>query len=228
MLHAKEWKCTLSLLFLGSTVVITDVWSAHLLHVDTTLTGQHHPASYFISLSTMAAMSTPTSTTLRLKWWRWWPTSPLLRVECRSCPFLPLPSFLSPSLPFSPSFCSSWTLSMPLSLLPSQSSSSICLSSSFLPPSYLIPSPPSFISSFILPIVYSHCQYTLSLLPPSCSIHFVKRPGAILHPGTLVATLEIDDPNRIKQAKKCTTKLPQKTGHGARGDKINQVHEGFN
>ena len=80
--------------------------------------------------------------------------------------------------------------------------------SSFLP-SFLLPFPPSF-----PPISAPHM---------CCSIHIVKRPGAILHPGTLVATLELDDPSRIKQAKKATAKLPQKSGPTSRGDKINQV-----
>lgn len=103
--------------------------------------------------------------------------------------------------------------------------------------------PPAYLSLFFLPsplhlIIFiappqptlfnkkhqtSTITFTCNLHVPICSIHIVKRPGAILHPGTLVATLEIDDPDRIKQAKKSTTKFPQKTGHGVRGDKINQV-----
>lgn len=30
-------------------------------------------------------------------------------------------------------------------------------------------------------------------------IHYVKRPGAILEPASVLATLELDDPNRVKK-----------------------------
>ena len=72
-------------------------------------------------------------------------------------------------------------------------------------------------------IHHNPIELTLLLIYFPVSIHFVKRPGAILHPGTLVATLAIDDPSRIKQAKKATAKLPQQRSQSARGDKINQV-----
>jgi hypothetical protein len=32
-----------------------------------------------------------------------------------------------------------------------------------------------------------------------CSVHFVKSPGAVLEPGTVVSNLELDDPSQITQ-----------------------------
>ena len=55
------------------------------------------------------------------------------------------------------------------------------------------------------------------------SLHHVKRPGAILHPGTLVARLDLDDPSKVQQAKKFTGPLPPNSGQKIRGDKISQV-----
>ena len=39
-----------------------------------------------------------------------------------------------------------------------------------------------------------------------CSIHYVKFPGAVLDPGTVVARLELDDPSRVKQV--CSNQIP--------------------
>ena len=65
--------------------------------------------------------------------------------------------------------------------------------------------------------------HTLTLTPHAHSIHHVRRPGAILHPGTLVATLDLDDPSRVREAKKSTDVLPQMKEQSGRGDKVHQV-----
>ena len=36
----------------------------------------------------------------------------------------------------------------------------------------------------------------------------MKRPGAILHPGMLVARIDLDDPTHVQQAEKFTGPLP--------------------
>ena len=41
-----------------------------------------------------------------------------------------------------------------------------------------------------------------------CSLHHVKRPGAILHPGMLVARIDLDDPSHVQQAEKFQGPLP--------------------
>ena len=70
--------------------------------------------SFFTFSLTMAAMSRLMSTTLRLRSWRWSPTSQQLRVECR------LTISLSLSLPLSPPLSPS--LSLSFSPLPSSPS----------------------------------------------------------------------------------------------------------
>jgi biotin carboxylase len=39
-------------------------------------------------------------------------------------------------------------------------------------------------------------------------LHYVKRPGAILHPGMLVARIDLDDPSHVRQAEKFLGPLP--------------------
>ena len=41
------------------------------------------------------------------------------------------------------------------------------------------------------------------------SVHYVKRPGAVLDGGSVVANLDLDDPSRVQQAQSFTGKLPQ-------------------
>ena len=55
------------------------------------------------------------------------------------------------------------------------------------------------------------------------SIHHVRRPGAILHPGTLVATLDLDDPSQVQAAKRYTDTLPQLNKTSGCGEKVHQV-----
>lgn len=57
-------------------------------------------------------------------------------------------------------------------------------------------------------------------------LHYTRQPGAILHPGTQVARLELDDPSSIKQANKfCGTLPATSSDQNTHGTKINQVFE---
>ena len=55
------------------------------------------------------------------------------------------------------------------------------------------------------------------------SLHYVKQPGAILHSGTMVAQLDLDDPSKIRQAERFTGGLPSSKQPKSRGEKIHQV-----
>ena len=41
----------------------------------------------------------------------------------------------------------------------------------------------------------------------SSSVHYLKRPGAVLDAGCIVAYLSLDDPSRVQQVSKCAIKL---------------------
>lgn len=43
---------------------------------------------------------------------------------------------------------------------------------------------------------------TLTVLQSGC-IHFIKRPGAVLEPGCMVAHMELDDPSSIHRVHRC-------------------------
>lgn len=64
---------------------------------------------------------------------------------------------------------------------------------------------------------------SIHMLDCYCSIHHIRRPGAILHPGTLVATLELDDSSQVQAAKKSTDTLPQHKITTGCGEKVHQV-----
>jgi hypothetical protein len=51
----------------------------------------------------------------------------------------------------------------------------------------------------------------------------VKRVGAILHAGTVVANLDLDDPSKVKKALKTLQALPDYKNSTGRGDKVHQV-----
>ncbi|XP_033740192.1 acetyl-CoA carboxylase-like isoform X1 [Pecten maximus] len=57
-------------------------------------------------------------------------------------------------------------------------------------------------------------------------IHYVKRPGAVLDAGTIVARLDLDDPSKVQQAKLYTGTLPD-THHPSHthGERIHQVFQ---
>lgn len=55
------------------------------------------------------------------------------------------------------------------------------------------------------------------------SLHHVKRVGAILHAGTVVANLDLDDPSKVKKARRTSQTLPQYRSQTGRGEKVHQV-----
>ncbi|XP_032823616.2 acetyl-CoA carboxylase 1 isoform X2 [Petromyzon marinus] len=54
-------------------------------------------------------------------------------------------------------------------------------------------------------------------------VHYVKRPGAVLEPGCVVAKLQLDDPTRVKQAELYTDVLPPQLMPLLHGEKLHQV-----
>ncbi|XP_064618157.1 acetyl-CoA carboxylase-like isoform X2 [Liolophura sinensis] len=56
-------------------------------------------------------------------------------------------------------------------------------------------------------------------------IHYVKRPGAVLDPGSLVSHLQLDDPTRVQQAKLFSGQFPQTQKPSNHGDKLHQVFQ---
>ncbi|XP_060601349.1 acetyl-CoA carboxylase-like isoform X2 [Ruditapes philippinarum] len=56
-------------------------------------------------------------------------------------------------------------------------------------------------------------------------VHYLKRPGAVLDSGTIVANLVLDDPTRVVQAKPCTNKLPSSENPPAHGMKLHQIYK---
>ncbi|GFR07112.1 acetyl-CoA carboxylase [Trichonephila clavata] len=65
---------------------------------------------------------------------------------------------------------------------------------------------------------------TLTINESGC-IHFVKRPGAVLEAGTVLARLELDDPSQMKQAQLFTGVFPNDNFSSWHGDKLNQVFQ---
>ncbi|XP_078663986.1 acetyl-CoA carboxylase-like isoform X7 [Branchiostoma floridae x Branchiostoma belcheri] len=56
-------------------------------------------------------------------------------------------------------------------------------------------------------------------------VHFVKRAGAILSPGSVVANLALDDPSRVQQAQVYTTGFPTHHSVDLKGEKINLIFQ---
>ncbi|XP_075575890.1 acetyl-CoA carboxylase 1 isoform X1 [Pelecanus crispus] len=54
-------------------------------------------------------------------------------------------------------------------------------------------------------------------------IHYVKRPGAVLDPGCVIAKLQLDDPSRVQQAELHTGTLPQNQSTALRGEKLHRI-----
>ncbi|XP_066189653.1 acetyl-CoA carboxylase 1 isoform X3 [Sylvia atricapilla] len=54
-------------------------------------------------------------------------------------------------------------------------------------------------------------------------IHYVKRPGAVLDPGCVIAKLQLDDPSRVQQAELHTGTLPQIQSTALRGEKLHRI-----
>ncbi|KAG8451331.1 hypothetical protein GDO86_003516 [Hymenochirus boettgeri] len=63
---------------------------------------------------------------------------------------------------------------------------------------------------------------TLTAAESGC-IHYVKRAGAALEPGCVIAKLQLDDPSRIQQAELHTGPLPQIHSSAFRGEKLHRV-----
>nr|XP_014343158.1 PREDICTED: acetyl-CoA carboxylase isoform X1 [Latimeria chalumnae] len=63
---------------------------------------------------------------------------------------------------------------------------------------------------------------TLTAMESGC-IHYVKRPGAVLDPGCVIAKLQLDDPSRVRQAELYTGPLPQIQSTALRGEKLHRV-----
>ena len=57
----------------------------------------------------------------------------------------------------------------------------------------------------------------------SGSVTYVKRSGATLEPGSIVARLTLDDPSRVRNAELYSGKLPQASEESSNGGKLNQV-----
>ncbi|ESP03134.1 hypothetical protein LOTGIDRAFT_199489 [Lottia gigantea] len=56
-------------------------------------------------------------------------------------------------------------------------------------------------------------------------IHYSKRPGAVLEPGSVVAHLQLDDPSRVQQATPFKGKLPVSNSPSTHGDRLHQVFQ---
>ncbi|XP_078535903.1 acetyl-CoA carboxylase 1 isoform X1 [Lissotriton helveticus] len=63
---------------------------------------------------------------------------------------------------------------------------------------------------------------TLTAAESGC-IHYVKRAGAVLEPGCVIAKLQLDDPSRVQQAKLHTGTLPLIQSTALRGEKLHRV-----
>uniref|UniRef100_A0A673HVL7 acetyl-CoA carboxylase n=1 Tax=Sinocyclocheilus rhinocerous TaxID=307959 RepID=A0A673HVL7_9TELE len=63
---------------------------------------------------------------------------------------------------------------------------------------------------------------TLTASESGC-IHYVKRAGAVLEPGCIIAKLQLDDPSRVQQAVLFTGTLPSVQSVALRGEKLHRV-----
>ncbi|CAB1352795.1 unnamed protein product, partial [Coregonus sp. 'balchen'] len=63
---------------------------------------------------------------------------------------------------------------------------------------------------------------TLTALESGC-IHYVKRAGAVLEPGCVIAKLQLDDPSRVQQAELHHEALPIIQAVALRGEKLHRV-----
>uniref|UniRef100_A0A3B4B461 Uncharacterized protein n=1 Tax=Periophthalmus magnuspinnatus TaxID=409849 RepID=A0A3B4B461_9GOBI len=63
---------------------------------------------------------------------------------------------------------------------------------------------------------------TLTASESGC-IHYVKRAGAALEPGCVIAKLQLDDPSRVQQAELYTGALPSIQALALRGEKLHRV-----
>ena len=85
-----------------------------------------------------------------------------------------------------------------------------------------------YVCMYVFMYVFMHvCMYKYNYIcVNNYRLHYTRQPGAILHPGTQVARLELDDPSSIKQANKfCGTLPTMSSDQNTHGTKINQVFE---
>lgn len=72
-------------------------------------------------------------------------------------------------------------------------------------------------------------MYSVSSINDVCSVcfsvHYVKRPGAVLDGGSVVAHLDLDDPSRVQQAQSFTGTLPQPQAPPTHGEKLHQLFQ---
>ncbi|KAH0513850.1 Acetyl-CoA carboxylase 1 [Microtus ochrogaster] len=63
---------------------------------------------------------------------------------------------------------------------------------------------------------------TLTAVESGC-IHYVKRSGAALDPGCVIAKMQLDNPSKVQQAELHTGSLPQIQSTALRGEKLHRV-----
>uniref|UniRef100_A0A8C0QU24 Acetyl-CoA carboxylase 1 n=1 Tax=Canis lupus dingo TaxID=286419 RepID=A0A8C0QU24_CANLU len=63
---------------------------------------------------------------------------------------------------------------------------------------------------------------TLTAAESGC-IHYVKRPGAALDPGCVIAKMQLDNPSKVQQAELHTGSLPRIQSTALRGEKLHRV-----
>ena len=59
----------------------------------------------------------------------------------------------------------------------------------------------------------------------SYSVHYVKRPGAVLDAGSIISRLDLDDPSRVQQAQLYSGKLPKSQAPPTHGEKLHQIFQ---
>ena len=57
------------------------------------------------------------------------------------------------------------------------------------------------------------------------SVHYVKRPGAVLDAGSILANLQLDDPTKVQQAQLFTGKFPPLQNPPSHGEKLHQLYQ---
>ncbi|XP_073241070.1 acetyl-CoA carboxylase-like isoform X1 [Porites lutea] len=63
------------------------------------------------------------------------------------------------------------------------------------------------------------------IVSESGCVHYVKNPGAVLEPGSVVAKLELDDPSKVTQAQLHSGQFPETPGPKLKGTKLHQVFQ---
>ncbi|XP_015754053.1 PREDICTED: acetyl-CoA carboxylase 1-like [Acropora digitifera] len=76
--------------------------------------------------------------------------------------------------------------------------------------------------SFIRWVVVMKMVMPLLVSESGC-VHYVKNPGAVLEPGSIVAKLELDDPSKVTQAQLYSDQLPEASGAKVKGTRLHQV-----